>query len=61
MILKRPTHMANTRTRHDASQRDPRKPPGIPRGALGQVVVSYKSAVTRMVYRDGLLPHGTPP
>lgn len=48
------------RARHDAPQRDPRKPPGIPRGALGQNVASYKSAVTRMAYRDGLLPHGTP-
>lgn len=49
-----------TRARHDAPLRDPRKPPGIPRGALGQIVASYKSAVTRMAYRDGLLPHGTP-
>ncbi len=54
-------HGQHTRTRHDAPQRDPRKPPGIPRGALGQVVASYESAVTRMAYRDGLLPHGTPP
>jgi REP element-mobilizing transposase RayT len=53
-----PSH--HTRTRHDAPLRDPRKPPGIPRGALGQIVASYKSAVTRMAYRDGLLPHGTP-
>ena len=50
----------NTRARNDAPLRDPRKPPGIPRGALGQIVASYKSAVTRMVYRDGLLPRGTP-
>ena len=48
-----------TRARHDAPLRDP-KPPGIPRGALGQIVASYKSAVTRMAYRDGLVPHGTP-
>ncbi|MBK7086724.1 MAG: hypothetical protein IPH53_19565 [Flavobacteriales bacterium] len=48
------------RARHDAPLRDPRKPPGIPHGALGQIVASYKSAVTRMAYRDGLLPHGTP-
>lgn len=53
-------HDPPTRARHDAPLRDPRKPPGIPRGALGQVVASYKSAVTRMAYRDGLLPHGTP-
>lgn len=39
--------------------RDPRKLPGIPRGAFGQIVASYRSAVTRMAYRDGLLPHGT--
>lgn len=53
-------HCPRTRARHDAPQRDPRKPPGIPRGALGQIVASYKSAVTRRTYRDGLLPHGTP-
>ncbi|MBL0045231.1 MAG: hypothetical protein IPP33_12820 [Flavobacteriales bacterium] len=53
-------HGPHTRTRHDAPLRDPRKPPGIPRGALGQIVASYKSAVTRMAYRDGLLPLGTP-
>ena len=50
----------HSRARHDAPLPDPRKPPGIPRGALGQIVASYKSAVTRMAYRDGLLPHGTP-
>ncbi|MEO8589162.1 MAG: hypothetical protein ABI432_07335 [Flavobacteriales bacterium] len=53
-------HGQHTRARHDAPLRDPRKPPGIPRGALGQVVASYKSAVTRIAYRDGLVPHGTP-
>jgi REP element-mobilizing transposase RayT len=53
-------HFQHTRARHDAPLRDPRKPPGIPRGALGQIVASYKSAVTRMAYRHGLLPHGTP-
>ncbi|MBK6541493.1 MAG: hypothetical protein IPG10_09470 [Flavobacteriales bacterium] len=53
-------HGQHTRARHDAPLRDPRKPPGIPRGALGQIVASYKSAVTRTAYRDGLLPHGTP-
>ena len=53
-----PAH--HTRARHDAPLRDPRKPPGIPRGALGQIVASYKSAVTRLAYRAGLLPHGTP-
>jgi hypothetical protein len=56
----------HTRARHDAPlpnapHTDPRaKPPGIPSGALGQIVASYKSAVTRIAYRDGLLPHGTP-
>jgi len=49
-----------TRARHDAPLRDPWKPPGIPRGALGQIVASYKSAVTRIAYRDGLVPYGTP-
>jgi REP element-mobilizing transposase RayT len=53
-------HAHHTRARHDAPPRDPRKPPGIPHGALGQIAASYKSAVTRMAYRDGLLPHGTP-
>ncbi|MBK9760981.1 MAG: hypothetical protein IPO90_13660 [Flavobacteriales bacterium] len=50
-------HGPHTRT-YDAPRS--RKPPGIPRGALGQIVASYKSAVTRMAYRDGLLPLGTP-
>ena len=55
----------HTRTRHDAPLPDPHdgpraKPPGIPSGALGQIVASYKSAVTRIAYRNGLLPHGTP-
>lgn len=53
-------HGPHRRARHDAPLRDPRKPPGIPRGALGRIVASYRSAVTRMAYRDGLLPHGTP-
>ena len=53
-------HGPHTRARHAAPLRDPRKPPGIPRGALGQVVASYKSAITRIAYRDGLVPHGTP-
>ncbi|MBL7937900.1 MAG: hypothetical protein JNL43_00955 [Flavobacteriales bacterium] len=53
-------HGQHIRARHDAPLRDPRKPPGIPRGALGQIVASYKSADTRMAYRDGMLPHGTP-
>lgn len=52
-------HGLRTRARHDAPLPDPRKPPGIPRGALGQIVASYKSAVTRMSHRDGLLPQCT--
>ncbi|MBZ0205872.1 MAG: hypothetical protein K8H89_06070 [Flavobacteriales bacterium] len=52
-------HDQRTRARHGAPLQDPRKPPGIPRGALGQIVASYKSAVTRIAYRDGLLPRGT--
>ncbi len=40
----------------------PPKPtmPIVPVGSLGRIVRAYKSAVTRMAYRDGLLPHGTP-
>jgi REP element-mobilizing transposase RayT len=53
-------HARHTRARRDAPIRDPRKPPGIPHGALGQIVASFKSAVTRIAYRDGLLPRGTP-
>jgi putative transposase len=54
------------RTRHDASLPPPGndgprpKPPGIPRGSLGQVIQSYKSAVTRIAYRDGVLSRGIP-
>jgi REP-associated tyrosine transposase len=52
--------------RHDAPLRnapptDPRtKPPGIPHGALGQIVASFKTAVSRGAYGGGLLPRGTP-
>jgi len=53
-------HGQRTRARQDAPLREPQKPPGIPRGALGQIVASYKSAVTRMAYRDGLIPRGSP-
>ena len=53
-------HDQRNLARHDAPLRDaPRKPPGIPRGALGQIVASYKSAVSRIAYRDGVLPRGT--
>ena len=34
--------------------------PIVPVGSLGRIVRAYKSAVTRMAYRDGLLPHATP-
>jgi putative transposase len=34
--------------------------PIVPVGSLGRIVRAYKSAVTRMAYRDGLLPRGTP-
>ena len=47
-------------SRHGVTLRDPRKPPGIPHGALGQIVSTFKSSVTRIAYRDGLLPQGTP-
>jgi putative transposase len=50
----------HTRARHDAPRRDSRKPSGVPRGALGQIVASYKSAVTRIAYREGLVSHGIP-
>lgn len=53
------TARPDARARHDAPRPDPHKPPGIPRGALGQIVASYKSAVSRIAYRDGVLPRGT--
>lgn len=34
--------------------------PIVPHGSLGRIVRAYKSAVTRMAYRDGLVPQGTP-
>lgn len=34
--------------------------PIVPVGSLGRIVRAYKSAVTRLAYRDGLLPRGTP-
>jgi putative transposase len=56
---------------HDRPQRPPAPPtpptnstgrtmPVVPVGSLGRIVRAYKSAVTRMAYRDGLLPQGTP-
>lgn len=58
---------AQMRADHDRPQRPPapdapskRPMPIVPVGSLGRIVRAYKSAVTRMAYRDGLLPHGTP-
>ncbi len=59
---------AQTRADHDRHLRPPadadappkRTMPIVPVGSLGRIVRAYKSAVTRMAYRDGLLPHGTP-
>ncbi|WKZ67246.1 MAG: hypothetical protein QY325_04810 [Flavobacteriales bacterium] len=56
---------------HDRPERPPAPPtpptnsiartmPVVPVGSLGRIVRAYKSAVTRMAYRDGLVPHGTP-
>ncbi len=58
---------AQIRADHDRPQRPPtpdappkRTMPIVPVGSLGRIVRAYKSAVTRMAYRDGLLHHGTP-
>ena len=59
---------AQMRADHDRPLRQPAPPanttgrtmPIVPVGSLGRIVRAYKSAVTRMAYRDGLLPHGTP-
>lgn len=60
---------AHMRADHDRPLRPPAPPtnattgrpmPIVPHGSLGRIVASYKSAVTRMAYRDGLVPHGTP-
>jgi putative transposase len=58
---------AQMRADHDRPLRPPADPgapperimPIVPVGSLGRIVRAYKSAVTRMAYRDGLLPHGT--
>ncbi len=44
----------------DPGARPPTPMPIVPVGSLGRIVRAFKSAVTRMAYRDGLLPHGTP-
>lgn len=59
---------AQMRADHDPPLRPPadadappkRTMPIVPVGALGRIVRAYKSAVTRLAYRDGSLPHGTP-
>ncbi|MEZ4755713.1 MAG: transposase [Flavobacteriales bacterium] len=59
---------AQMRADHDRPLRPPADPgapperimPIVPVGSLGRIVRAYKSAVTRMAYRDGLLPHGIP-
>jgi len=33
--------------------------PTVPVGSLGRIVRAYKSAITRIAYRDGVLPRGT--
>jgi putative transposase len=33
--------------------------PIVPVGSLGRIMRAYKSAVSRIAYRDGLVPHGT--
>lgn len=53
---------AQRRADHDRPLRPdaPRTMPIVPVGSLGRIVRAYKSAVTRLACRDGLLPHGTP-
>lgn len=42
------------------SDTPPKRPmPIVPHGSLGRIMRAYKSAVTRIAYRDGLLPRGT--
>ena len=59
---------AQMRADHDLPLHQPAPPanttgrtmPIVPVGSLGRIVRAYKSAVTRLAYRDGSLPHGTP-
>lgn len=59
---------AQMRADHDRPLRPPADPgapperimPIVPVGSLGRIVRAYKSAVTRMAYRDGSLPRGIP-
>ncbi|MBK9628857.1 MAG: hypothetical protein IPO56_14485 [Flavobacteriales bacterium] len=60
-----PTHTHGPTRRSPYAHPTPDAPPKrtmpiVPVGSLGRIVRAYKSAVTRMAYRDGLLPHGTP-
>jgi len=64
---------AQQRADHDRPLRPPADPdappptttgtrrpmPTVPVGSLGRIVRAYKSAVTRIAYRDGVLPRGT--
>lgn len=58
---------AQYRADHDRPLRPPTGPPAptsrvmpiVPHGSLGRIMRAYKSAVTRIAYRDGLLPRGT--
>lgn len=56
----RPPADPGARPPADADAPSKRIMPIVPVGSLGRIVRAYKSAVTRMAYRDGLLPHGTP-
>jgi putative transposase len=57
---------AQRRADHDRPLRPPADPgtrrpmPTVPVGSLGRIVRAYKSAVSRIAYRDGILPRGTP-
>ena len=61
-------HRAQYRADHDRPLRPPTGPPAptprvmpvVPHGSLGRIVRAYKSAVSRIAYRDALLPRGTP-
>lgn len=56
----RPPAALGARPPGDAHAPTKRIMPIVPVGSLGRIVRAYKSAVTRMAYRDGLLPHCTP-
>lgn len=65
VVIRERAAGARAGARHDAPVHAPAapapgRPPGIPPGALGQIVASFKSSVSRQVYRDGLLPRNVP-